>query len=258
VIDATARRAPSRAYPPEGSAVILDFPASASSAPERYVPLSARHRVFSLCLAALVPAAGLVVLLLRPDGWAPPPAPTPLVVNLLPVTSPPEPAHDRNPGPLQTARKQAPPQPQDTPIPPPTVVTPTQIPVSATPPTPPAPDPGPPAPETTAPVSNPAPPAPRPAGQDTSYEARLLEHIQKFRRYPAAARRMGDQGVAHLRVRIDRGGHVLSAQLLRGSGFPSLDRGALDTIRRADPLPSVPADRPAPFEIVLPVEFFIE
>nr|WP_246426281.1 energy transducer TonB [Sphingomonas kyeonggiensis] len=133
-----------------------------------------------------------------------------------------------------------------------------QVPVSATPPTPPAPDPAPPAPETTAPVSNPAPPAPRPAGRDTSYEARLLAHIQKFRRYPAAARRMGDQGVTHLRVRIDRGGHVLSAQLLRGSGFTSLDGGALDTVRRADPLPPVPADRPAPFEIVLPVEFFIE
>ncbi len=256
--DATARRGAAPAQAPGDSAVILDFPASPASAPSRYVPLSARHRVMSLCLSGLLPALVLILLLLRFEGVMHTPTPTPLVVNMLPLASPPEPAHDRKPGPLQTARKQAPPQPQDTPIPPPRVVTPLQIPISASPPTPPAPDPGPPAPATTAPVSNPAPPAPKLSGRDNSYEAKLLAHIQKFRRYPSAARRMGDQGVTHLRVRIDRGGHVLSAQVLRGSGFGSLDKGALETIRRADPLPAVPAERNAPFEMVLPVEFYIE
>lgn len=258
MIDATARRGAAPAQPPAGLARILDFPASPSPSEGGYVALSTRHRIISLCLSALVPGIVLTLLLLRFEGVLPPPAPTPLVVNLLPIASPPEPVHDRKPGPVQTARKPAPPQPQDTPIPLPHTLSPMQIPLATTPPTPPAPDPGPPAPETTAPVSNPAPQAPRAAGRDTSYEARLLAHIQKFRRYPAAARRMGDQGVAHLRVRIDRGGHVVSAQLLRGSGFPALDRGALDTLRRADPLPAVPADRPDPFEMVVPVEFYIE
>ncbi|WP_448664078.1 energy transducer TonB [Sphingomonas sp. CJ20] len=256
--DATARRGATPAQVPEGSAAILDFPARARPAPSRYVPISARHRFMSLCLSVLLPALMLIPLLLRFEGVMRTPAPTPLVVNMLPLASPPEPAREGKPGPLQTARKQTPPQPQDTPIPPPRMVTPLHIPVSAAPPMPPAPDPGPPAPATTAPVSNPAPPAPQISGRDTSYEAQLLAHIQKFRRYPSAARRMGDQGVAHLRVRIDRGGHVLSAQVLRGSGFGSLDKGALETIRRADPLPAVPADRNAPFEMVLPVEFYIE
>lgn len=256
--DATARRGAGPAQVPAGSAQILGFPASASPSPSRYVPLSARHRVMSLGLSLLLPALVLILLLLRFEGVMRPPTPTPLVVNMLPLASPPEPAHDRKPGPLQNARKQTPPQPRDTPIPPPKVVTPLQVPVSATPPTPPAPDPGRPAPATTAPVSNPAPPAPQLSGRDNSYEAKLLAHIQKFRRYPSAARRMGDQGVTHLRVRIDRAGHVLSAQVLRGSGFGSLDKGALETIRRADPLPAVPADRNAPFEMVLPVEFYIE
>jgi periplasmic protein TonB len=258
VTDATARRGAAPAQAPGDSAVILDFPAGLSPSTGRYVALSARHRVFSLCLSVLVPALMLLVALIRFEGVTPPPALTPLVVNMLPLATPPEPTHDRKPGPLQTERKPTPPKPQDAPIPPPRVVTPTQIPVSATPPQPPAPDPGPPAPATTAPVANPAPPAPKMSGRDTSYEAKLLAHIQKFRRYPAAARRMRDQGVTHLRVTIDRGGHVLSAQVLRGSGFGSLDKGALETIRRADPLPAVPADRNAPFEMVLPVEFYIE
>jgi periplasmic protein TonB len=241
---------------PAGGATILRLPVAAPRG--RYQPLSARHRLSGIVLAGLVPLAGATLLLLRFQDAPPPPVPAaPLVVSLLPEAAPPEPVRDRAPGPLQTVHARVQPQPRIDPIPPaPVVVNP--VPVALAPPTPPAPDPGPPAPATTAPVSQPAPPAPQAGGRDTSFEARLLRHIQKFRRYPAAARRMRDQGVAHLRIRMDRAGRILAAELIRSSGSAALDRGALDTLRRAAPLPRIPEDRPDILELVLPVEFFLE
>ncbi|WP_371432106.1 energy transducer TonB [Novosphingobium sp.] len=41
---------------------------------------------------------------------------------------------------------------------------------------------------------------------------------------------------------------------MRSSGFPDLDKAALETLRRADPLPKIPADRPDEIELAVPVE----
>jgi protein TonB len=50
--------------------------------------------------------------------------------------------------------------------------------------------------------------------------------------YPAAARRMGDQGEVRLDVHVGVDGSVLDVQLRTSSGSPLLDRSAIDTVRR--------------------------
>jgi len=46
---------------------------------------------------------------------------------------------------------------------------------------------------------------------------------------------------------MNREGRVLSASIARGSGYVALDREALATLRRAEPLPRIPPDRPVEF-----------
>jgi TonB family protein len=72
-------------------------------------------------------------------------------------------------------------------------------------------------------------------------------------RGPAA----GAQGVATIRFRLDRQGHVLSSSIARSSGSKILDAEALATLARAEPLPAIPADRPDQIELLVPVEFFL-
>lgn len=109
-----------------------------------------------------------------------------------------------------------------------------------------------------APPSPPAPPAPQLAGRmDARWEARVMARLAEFRRYPGAARARGEQGVAVVRMRMDRAGRVLSAVLERSSGSPRLDAAALETFHRAEPLPRIPDAMPDEVEIAIPVDFFM-
>lgn len=119
------------------------------------------------------------------------------------------------------------------------------------------PDPGPAAPEATAPPRLVAPPAPRAASGAATWEGRLLAHLQKYRRYPAKARAMRQQGTVFVLFRMSREGQVIDAQIARPSGFPALDRAALETLRRAQPLPAIPDDRPGELSLTVPVEFLL-
>lgn len=131
----------------------------------------------------------------------------------------------------------------------------------AVPVTPPAPRPAQnqtPAPETTAPVARPAPPAPRASTAPQDWRNRLLAHLDSKKRYPPAAQRLRQEGVAYLRFTMDRSGRVLSSRIDRSSGRPLLDREALAMLGRAQPLPPPPDDVPgATLELVTPVEFFL-
>ena len=77
------------------------------------------------------------------------------------------------------------------------------------------------------------------------------------RRVPARARAARQQGTVHLRFRMNRAGSVLSMSVLRNSGFVTLDQAALDTLKRAQPLPTIPKDRPDEIELTIPVEFYL-
>ncbi|MCD9006771.1 energy transducer TonB [Luteimonas sp. XNQY3] len=109
-----------------------------------------------------------------------------------------------------------------------------------------------------APPSPPAPPGPQLAGQvDDRWEARVMARLAEFRRYPGAARARREEGVAVVRMRMNRAGKVLSVVLERSSGSPRLDAAALETFHRAEPLPRIPDTMADEVEIAVPVEFFI-
>ncbi|MCG2842821.1 energy transducer TonB [Sandaracinobacter sp. RS1-74] len=185
------------------------------------------------------------------------PAPSPLVVELLAPSSPPEPAQEVPEGPQQVEREQRRPEVQDEP--PPEIRPPTRA-ESATP-LPQAARPSETAeavPETTAPAAIHAQPAARLSSDaEATWEARLLAHLGKYRRYPGAARARREEGVAYVRFRMNRQGQLLSVEIARSSGSPLLDRAALDTVRRAQPFPPIPDDRPDTLELSVPIEFFV-
>lgn len=87
------------------------------------------------------------------------------------------------------------------------------------------------------------------------WKSRLMAHLERRKRYPTAARRRGEEGVAYVRFAIDGEGNVLSAALARSSGSADLDAAVIDLVRRASPVPAPPPD--APREITAPVQFNI-
>lgn len=93
------------------------------------------------------------------------------------------------------------------------------------------------------------------ANVGSDYQRRLLAHIQPFKRYPDQANRAGVRGVVQLIFELDRQGHVLGVWVARSSGSAILDAAAVDTVRRAAPLPPIPAALPGDLTIQLPVEF---
>lgn len=76
--------------------------------------------------------------------------------------------------------------------------------------------------------------------EQVQWQAQLLAHLERFKRYPQNARDRGDRGVAYLRFEIDSNGKVLDARIVRSAGFTDLDQATLDMLRRASPVPRPP------------------
>ncbi len=74
-----------------------------------------------------------------------------------------------------------------------------------------------------------------PAAQ-ASWRGSLMAHLNRFKRFPNGA----TPGTVQVAFSIDRGGRVLSARLLHGSGDTALDEEAVAMIRRASPVPAPP------------------
>ncbi len=90
----------------------------------------------------------------------------------------------------------------------------------------------------------------------STWQALLVAHLERHKRYPRAARLHRQQGVAYVRFTIDRTGNVLSRRLERSSGHAALDEETVELLQRASPLPAPPPeiarDR---MEMVVPVQF---
>jgi periplasmic protein TonB len=89
----------------------------------------------------------------------------------------------------------------------------------------------------------------------SDFQSLLLDHIKHFCHYPEAARAAHIHGVVHLLFSMDRAGRVLGVWIEKSSGYPILDREAIDAVRRAQPLPPIPAGLPSRLPVTLPVEF---
>ncbi|HZR90472.1 MAG TPA: TonB family protein [Bradyrhizobium sp.] len=96
----------------------------------------------------------------------------------------------------------------------------------------------PPAPETRAP-----PPTPKVAqftqAASNAYDALILGHLQRFKRYPPAAH--GAVGVVMVRFTLNRAGEVIKSEVTKSSGNSVLDHEAIDILHRANPFPPFPA-----------------
>ena len=211
-----------------------------------------KHR-WSGCFAALVGihvAAALLFVAwknLVPPPDAPPPT---IMIDMAPLPAP-------KPAPPPPAPKIRPPEPKPVqkPVQKPVLlkeelpVAPSDAELEAAPKT---------APVQAAPAAT-TTPAPAPstsAAAKASFEALLIAHLDKHKRYPPEARMRRHQGVAYIQFTMDRQGKVLSYRLYRSANSQHLDDEVLALIVRAQPLPPIPADRPEQtLEFIVPVQF---
>jgi len=98
------------------------------------------------------------------------------------------------------------------------------------------------------PASSPPPQATPPSQPAASggptpqqWQQQVLRHLDRHKTYPRAAQRAGEEGVAQIRFTIDASGRVLSVSLAASSGIAALDQAAIETARRASPVPRPPA-----------------
>ncbi|ETR76604.1 translocase [Afipia sp. P52-10] len=93
-------------------------------------------------------------------------------------------------------------------------------------------------------------------GSVLSWKRKLAMHLQRNKRYPAAAQARREHGIAKVSFVVDRTGHVISSNVVKSSGSAALDRETLDLLQRAQPLPTPPADVPGTqFAFSVPVRF---
>jgi periplasmic protein TonB len=92
-----------------------------------------------------------------------------------------------------------------------------------------------------------------------SWQKALIGHLNRFKRYPEAARSRYAQGEVVVTFTIDRSGQVIASRVTRSSGSPALDEEALAVLKRASPLPA-PPDQIAEtaLDLTLPIHFKIK
>ncbi|WP_172439697.1 TonB family protein [Pseudoalteromonas piscicida] len=95
------------------------------------------------------------------------------------------------------------------------------------------------------------------AGEKT-WQADLLSTLMANRTYPTSALMKKQQGVTYLDVTLSREGKVVAMHILKSSGVAVLDNAALNTVRKAQPLPKVPAHLDAPHQLIVPIEYFLD
>ncbi len=89
-----------------------------------------------------------------------------------------------------------------------------------------------------------------------SWQKALIGKLERNKRYPDAASRRGVKGVALVRFKVDRAGHVISVEISQSSGSPILDEEAVALLRRVSPVPTPPDQLTEPMlDNVLPIGF---
>jgi protein TonB len=92
-----------------------------------------------------------------------------------------------------------------------------------------------------------------------AYQKSLADHVKAYQRYPALARSRREEGLVIVRVTIQRDGRIAATSIEQGSGYDRLDREALATLKRADPLPAMPAAVPGEtIDLTFPLRFHLE
>lgn len=87
------------------------------------------------------------------------------------------------------------------------------------------------------------------------FQAALLSHVARYQRYPNAARSLQLQGKVDTQFAMSRDGQLLGVWVRTSSGQMVLDKEAVETIRRAQPLPPIPPELPDRLNIHLQLVF---
>ena len=97
--------------------------------------------------------------------------------------------------------------------------------------------------------------------QIKSYQALLMAHLTKFKKYPQEAIMQKQEGVVRIRVSIDESGNVLSKELKKSCPYAVLNDEVLSLFKRASPLPKPPKEMLKDGEIisfVMPIDYNIK
>jgi len=151
-----------------------------------------------------------------------------------PPKVPPPPAPRPTPTPTPTAAK---PEPAQTLAIPEAVNTPAPAAAVAAPPPTPAPAPA---------AAAPAEPS------QPIFDAAYLENSVA---YPPISKRMGEQGKVMLRVRVSPEGHAETVDLVTSSGFPRLDKAAVDAVKKWRFVPAKLGSQAVAATVKVPVNF---
>lgn len=96
------------------------------------------------------------------------------------------------------------------------------------------------------------------AAAESAYIAQLQAWIDKHKRYPRRAKLRNQQGKPLVFFEIDSRGALLASGMERSSGHGLLDREAVRTLERADPMPTPPeALRGTRLRFIVPLDFSI-
>lgn len=123
--------------------------------------------------------------------------------------------------------------------------------------------------DSTVPTPEPVPaeqtvPTPRPVPQAADappnsvaikFQQALLRHVARYKRYPSAARLGRLHGAVETLFSMQRDGTLVDVWVKTSSGQAVLDKAALEAIRRAQPLPSIPSELPGRLTIQIWLEF---
>ncbi|MBX0908724.1 energy transducer TonB [Campylobacter jejuni] len=96
--------------------------------------------------------------------------------------------------------------------------------------------------------------------QVKSYQALLMAHLTKFKKYPQEVI-MQKEGVVRIRVSIDESGNVLSKELKKSCPYAALNDEALSLFKRASPLPKPPKEmlkNGDKISFVMPIDYNIK
>ncbi|EAI4948424.1 energy transducer TonB [Campylobacter jejuni] len=97
--------------------------------------------------------------------------------------------------------------------------------------------------------------------QVKSYQALLMAHLTKFKKYPQEAIMQKQEGVVRIRVSINESGNVLSKELKKSCPYAALNDEALSLFKRASPLPKPPKEmlkNGDKISFVMPIDYNIK
>lgn len=92
-------------------------------------------------------------------------------------------------------------------------------------------------------------------GAMSDYYRRVESHLARFHAYPAALSGARPTGVVRVGLIVQRDGRVMDAWIETSSGVAPLDEAALQTLRRAEPLPGLPATLPGAIDLIVPLRY---